>query len=263
MQYRCVASSPEGLVQQVAVSYLRHGYWFYVSGWVKPGKDLEQIDRKLIDKYQIAIGERERAARKQRGLANMQYIRYRHWFLLLATEGHHPFKQHEHKQIRDCRRVPIRFEGYSISYRRSGLTPKGGGPPKWHACVRIDGPTYKQLKAFLLERGSHRSVENVAAEFARVPYARYAPVRRQLLTISRAVNEVRAQTGFDPVPVSALRLRRAIVTPFASTDCEAEPTPVPLHQVKANGVLAQNGVPKDGEPRRSPRRWLPRNGAGP
>jgi len=139
MQYRCVASSPEGLVQQVAVSYLRHGYWFYVSGWVKPGKDPEQIDRKLIDKYQIAIGERERAARKQRGLANMQYIRYRHWFLLLATEGHHPFKQHEHKQIRDCRRVPIRFEGYSISYRRSGLTPKGGGPPKWHTCVRVEG----------------------------------------------------------------------------------------------------------------------------
>jgi len=194
---------------------------------------------------------------------NMQYIRYRHWFLLLATEGHHPFKQHERKQIRDCRRVPIRFEGYSISYRRSGLTPKGGGPPKWHACVRIDGPTYKQLKAFFLERGSHRSVENVAADFARVPYARYAPVRRQLLTICRAVNEARARTGFDPVPVSALRLRRAIVTPFASTDCEAEPTPVPLHPVKANGVLAQNGVPKDGEPRRSPRRWLLRNDAGP
>jgi len=214
MQYRCVASSPEGLVQQVAVSYLRHGYWFYVTGWIKPGKDPDQIDCKLIDKYQIATGERERAARKRRGLANMQYIRYRNWFLLLATEGHHPFKQEERKQIRDCRRVPIRFEGYSISYRRSGLTPKGGSEPKWHGCVRIDGPTYKQLKAFLLERGCHRSVENVAAEFARVPYARYAPVRRQMLTILRAVNDQRAQMGFDRVPHSALRLRRHVVKPF-------------------------------------------------
>jgi len=220
MQYRCVASSPEGLVQQVAVSYLRHGYWFYVSGWVKPGKDLEQIDRKLIDKYQIAIGERERAARKQRGLANMQYIRYRHWFLLLATEGHHPFKQHERKQIRDCRRVPIRFEGYSISYRRSGLTPKGGGPPKWHACVRIDGPTYRQLKAFFVERACHRSLDNVAAEFARVPYARYAPVRRQMLTILRAVNDKRAEMGFGPVPHSALLLRRHVVKPFEAPSAE-------------------------------------------
>ena len=216
MQYRCVASSPEGLVQQVAVSYLRHGYWFYVTGWIKRGKDPEQVDRKLIGKYEIAISERERTARKRRGLANLQYIRYRNWFLLLATEGHHPFKQEERNQIRDCRRVPIRFEGYSISYRRSGVTPKGGGPPKWHACVRIDPPTYKQLKAFFRDRACHRSVENLAADFARVPYARCAPVRRQLLTILRAVNEARTRMGYELVPYSALLLRRRVVMPFVA-----------------------------------------------
>jgi hypothetical protein len=161
--YRCVASSPEGLVQQVAVSYLRHGYWFYVTGRIKPGKDPRALDRKLIEKYQIAISERERTARKRRGLANMQYIRYRNWFLLLATEGHHRFKQQERKQLRDCRRAPIKFEGYSISYRRGGVTPKGGGEPKWHARVAIDPPTYKQLKAFFLDRACHRSPENLAA----------------------------------------------------------------------------------------------------
>jgi hypothetical protein len=217
MQYRCITSSPEGLVQQVAVSYLRHGYWFYVTGRIKPGKDPEALDRKLLEKYQIAISERERARRKRQGFANMQYIRYRDWFLLLATEGHHRFKQEERKQIRDCRRVPIKFEGYSISYRRSGVTPAGGGPPKWHACVRIDPPTYKQLKEFFRDRACHRSVESLAADFGRVPYARYAPVRRQLLTILRGVNELRAAMGYDPVPVSALRLRRQIVQPFANT----------------------------------------------
>ena len=218
MEYRCVASSPEGLVQQVAVSYLRHGYWFYVTGRIKPGKDPTALDRKLIAKYQIAISERERTERKRRGIANMQYIRHESWFLLLATEGHHQFKQDERKQIRDCRRVPIKFEGYSISYRRSGITPAGGGPPKWHACVRIDPKTYKQLKAFFLDRACHRSVENLAADFGRVPYARYAPVRRQLLTIHRAANEARSRTGYDPIPVSALRLRRQIVGPFACRD---------------------------------------------
>lgn len=214
MQYRCVASSPEGLVQQVAVSYLRHGYWFYVSGRIPAGKDPELVDRKLIDKYQIATNPRERSYRKRRGLANLQYIRHDNWFLLLATEGHHPFKQEERSQIRDCRRVPIKFEGYSISYRRSGLTPPGGGPPKWHACVRIDNPTYRQLKAFFLDRACHRSADNLAVDFARVPYARYAPVRRQLLTIHRAVNEARARMGYQPLPVSVLRLRRQIVSPF-------------------------------------------------
>jgi hypothetical protein len=214
MLYRCVASSPEGLVQQVAVSYLRHGYWFYVAGLVPRGKDPSQVDRKLVAKYDIAVSERERSRRKRRGLANMQYIRYRNWFLLLATDGHHQFKQEERSQIRDCRRVPIRFEGYSISYRRSGVTPPGGAPIKWRSCVRIDDETYRELKAFFLERACHRSVENLSADFARVPYARYAPVRRQLLILLRRVNEARARMGFQPVPYAALRLKRDIVTPF-------------------------------------------------
>ncbi len=214
MQYRCVATSPEGLVQQVAVSYLRHGYWFYVSGRIKPDKNTESIDRKLIDKYDIAISERERCRRKRRGIANLQYIRYQNWFVILATAGHHPFKQQEKSQIRDCRRVPIRFEGYSISYRRDGITPAGDGSPKWRSCVRIDNETYRDLKAFFLERACHRSVESLTNDFARVPYARYAPVRRQLLKLLRTVNEARARTGFDPVPYSALRLKRKIVKPF-------------------------------------------------
>mgnify|MGYP001820341570 CR=1 FL=1 len=118
MQYRCVATSPEGLVQQVAVSYLRHGYWFYVTGRIKGSKDPTTLDKRLIEKYGIAISERERSRRKRRGLANLQYIRYQNWFVILATEGHHPFKQLEGNQIRDVRRVSIKFEGYSISYRR-------------------------------------------------------------------------------------------------------------------------------------------------
>ena len=214
MQYRCIASSPEGLVQQVAVCYLRHGYWWYVTGRIPKGKDPTVVDRKLVEKYEIALTDRQRAYRKKRGLANMQYIRYRDWFLLLATEGHHPFKQHERNQIRDCRRHPIKFEGYSISYRRGGVTPAGGGQPKWHACVRIDPPTYKQLKAFFLERACHRSVENLAADFARVPYSRFAPVRRQLLTIQRSVNDARSRMGYESIPHSCLKLRRGIVRPF-------------------------------------------------
>ena len=212
--YRCVATSPEGLVQQVAVSYLRHGYWFYVTGRIKPDKDPALLDQKLITKYGIDINEREKADRKQRGLANMQYIRHGNWFVLLATEGHHAFKQQERNQIRDCRRHPIRFEGYSISYRRSPITPKGGGEPKWHACVRIDGPTYKQLKSYFLDRAVHRNAKSLSQDFARVPYARYAPVRRQLLNILRAVNKARSKQRFDELLPSSVKLKRAIVRPF-------------------------------------------------
>ncbi|REJ87826.1 MAG: hypothetical protein DWQ34_24595 [Planctomycetota bacterium] len=213
MEYRYLTTSPEGLVQQLAVCYLRHGYWWYVTGRIPAGKDLLAVDQKLLDKYGIAISERERSRRKRAGLANMQYLRYDDWFILVATAGHHPFKPAERNQIRDCRRQPIRFAGYSISYRRSGVK-NPGQPQKWHASVRIAPDVYKQLKAHFLERAMHRNVEALAREFASLPFARYAPVRRQLLHLRRAVNKSRVKMGFTELPVEALRLRRDPVRPF-------------------------------------------------
>ena len=45
MQYRAVTSSVEGFVQQIACCYLRHGYWFYVKGWVPSGKPRSEESR--------------------------------------------------------------------------------------------------------------------------------------------------------------------------------------------------------------------------
>lgn len=44
----------------------------------------------------------------------------------------------------------------------------------------------------------------------------YAPVRRQLLNLLRAVNRAWKQAGYEPVPVECLRLKRRIYRPFAS-----------------------------------------------
>ena len=65
MQYRAVATSVEGFVQQIACCYLRHGYWFYVTGRIPAGKDPLAVDEKLIAKYGIAVSESTRARRKQ------------------------------------------------------------------------------------------------------------------------------------------------------------------------------------------------------
>ena len=66
MQYRCEATSVEGFVQQIACSYLRHGYWWYVTGVIPKGKDAGAVDEKLMAKYfldhrfDLAIKEYER-----------------------------------------------------------------------------------------------------------------------------------------------------------------------------------------------------------
>ncbi|HQX53290.1 MAG TPA: hypothetical protein PLR25_25445, partial [Planctomycetaceae bacterium] len=156
------------------------------------------------------------------------FKRYQRWFSLLVSEGHHALKQPtakggEGEYLRDCRRQPIRFQGYSISYRRSGVTPTGGASIKWHAHVRIDDDTYRQLRDHLLDLATHRSAENLAREFARIPFARYAPIRRQLLNILRAVNERRKQHNFELLNHSVLILRRTSVPVYVRPEATESP----------------------------------------
>ena len=100
MAYRCEAQSPEAVVQLIAASYLRHGFYWYVTGSIPAGKDPAVIDRKLIAKYGIDVSEWERRHRKQRGVANAHYLRYQQWFILLVSEGHHALKQPAGKRRR-------------------------------------------------------------------------------------------------------------------------------------------------------------------
>ena len=62
----------------------------------------------------------------------------------------------------------------------------------------------------------HRSSDNLARALPSLPFEPYAPVRQQLLNILRAVNRSRKAAGFEPVPLSALRLRRRPVPGFAA-----------------------------------------------
>lgn len=214
MSYRAEATSLEGFVQQIACCYLRHGYWFYVTGYIPAGKDARAIDRKLIEKYGIGISESTRARRKRLGQANLQYLRHDRLFVILATKGEHEFFAIESKSIHDIRRTPLKYGGYAISYRRGGRTRKGERDALWHAHVEIERRCYLELKAWFLDLAAHRSVERLALEFYRLPYEPYAPVRRQLLNLLRAVNRRRRRAGYQPVPIEVLPLRRRIVRPF-------------------------------------------------
>ncbi len=220
MKYRYLAATTEGAIQLIAASYLRHGFYWYVTGRMPNGKDPLAIDRKLIAKYQIDLSEWERSRRKRAGLANVHYLRCSNWFVILVSEGHHTIKNPsakggEGELLKDCRRVPIRYAGYSISYRRSGVASEGDRPRKWHAHVRMDARTYASLKAHFESIAVHRSRDYLAQEFAAIPYARYAPIRRQLLNLLRLVNERRKQQAFEVLPYSVLNLRRSPVNVYA------------------------------------------------
>jgi hypothetical protein len=123
--YRCEAVSAEAFVQQLACNLVNHGYWFYTVGHVPPGKDPRAVDRKLIDGYGLEISKWQRARLKAKGHAKLSYLRHERFFVILATAGEHIFYQREGR-VRDVRREPIVFDGYSIGCSkgsRSRSTP--------------------------------------------------------------------------------------------------------------------------------------------
>ncbi|MCA9173526.1 MAG: hypothetical protein KDB14_03485, partial [Planctomycetales bacterium] len=65
-----------------------------------------------------------------------------------------------------------------------------------------------------LDLATHRSEENLMRELWNLPFEPYAPVRRQLLNIVRAVNRERKTAGFSRIPCDAIRFKRRILKPF-------------------------------------------------
>lgn len=221
--YRCEAATAVGFVQQLACGYLQHGYHNYVVGEIPEGKDLRAVDARMVERFELETSRATRARRKLRGLANCQYLRYRRFFVLCATDpvGEHEFfKVHSAGQVRHIKDHPIAFAGYSIGYHR-------GVDRKWHVSIRIHPERYQDVKALLVDIATKRSREQLVAEFRRLPFEPYAPVRRQLLNILRAVNRERVVAGLDQVTQADLNaawqvgpgrrerwLTRRVVRPF-------------------------------------------------
>ncbi len=203
MNYRYLAQSIGGFIQQTAVCYLQRGYWFYVMGEIPKGKDPERIDQKLLEKYEINLSKYQRYRRKKDGWANLQYLRYRNIFLLLSTNGQHLFFSEEQSRIQDARRCPLHVFGYALTYRNG------------RALVSLDKESYRNLEAYFSERALHRGASDIADEIKRLPYESYAPVRRQLLSIVAAANKRRQTAGLPLVPYQCIRYKRTIYQPFA------------------------------------------------
>lgn len=224
MSYQYVATSVAGFVQQLTVQYIRHGYFFYVAGHVPPGRLPEDIDAKLIAQYDVAKSRWQRARRKAKGGGNVHYLRYASFWVLVANAGEHLFFKREASVIRDVRREPIAFAGYSIGYRRSVNGT-------YHASVRIHQNEYRWLKSYMCDLAKRATVKEMAEEFRRLRFEPYAPVVRQLFAVLRAVNRTRQTAGLRPLHNDVIQTNRQVVRPFEPRPdgSPAWPEPVVSH----------------------------------
>ena len=211
--YRSEAITIAVFVQQLAVQYIAHGYYFYVTGVVPDGKDPRAVERKLISKYGVAISKWARSRRKASGLANVHFLRHGRFWVLIASKGKgHPFFTEERSSMKDVREEPIKFGSYSVSAR---WWEKRG---RWVAHVGIERGFYKELKAHMVGLALRRSRAQLEGEFSRLPFEPYAPVRRQVVTIWKAVNRKRQVAGLEPLSLDCLRLRRRLYRPFGDSN---------------------------------------------
>ncbi|MCA9233367.1 MAG: hypothetical protein KDA57_22170 [Planctomycetales bacterium] len=219
LKYKCEATTLEGFIQQLAVGYVARRYFFYVSGRVPRRLAPGEHDTRLLNKFDVARSKwsRYRRTKRQgpdgRPLGNVQYLRFRDFWVLLATAGHHRFFQ-EHtqatsegvdavRQYKDVRRTPLVFGGYSIGHCNK-------------LSVRISRQAYRELKDHFLQLAqAYRTTDRLEQEFRRSPFEPYGGVTRQMFAVLRAVNRQRKTAGLPPVPPSCVRVKRRAVKPFA------------------------------------------------
>lgn len=206
---RCEAASVDGLVQQLACNLINHGYWFYYRGMVPAGKDPRAVDAKLVELYELHLDKFARARRKKAGEANAALLRYGREFILICTDGKHQL--HTDHKLKDIRRQPIHFHGYSIGCGK-------GSDGRYHASVRIGDEAMAELVAYFEGIALRKTERELAEELARIRFQPYARVRRQMLRLLRIVNEKRRTQGLSILSISTLELRRQVVRVFTDRE---------------------------------------------
>jgi hypothetical protein len=231
MKSRHLIASIDGMVA-ILVNLISKGCRYYFIGTIEDPAKRAVRDSRMLDYYEADIPKWTRERRRRRGEANFRYLRFDDWFILLATEGTSPsFWEEDRHRIRDVRNIPIRFKGYSISYRRGGWKDrKLWADPlvrerdmKWHVRVQLDAETYAGVKAYFLNIAAHRQADLLAQEFLDLQFQPYRPVREQLLAVLRAVNRERQVAGYQRIPHSVIRFKRRTVKAFAAA-CSASKT---------------------------------------
>ena len=148
---------------------LRHGYWWYVTGWIPAGKDAK------ADRSQARREIRHRRCRNRRGPgASNLATRTCNTFVMIASSrfwrrrGNIAFSRKRRRASGTFAGFRCRFAGYSISYRRGGRTREGEVRSAL-ACARRDrAERYLELKAHFLHLAVHRSPENLATGVLRI-----------------------------------------------------------------------------------------------
>ena len=216
MAYRCEAKSVDGFLAQVG-RLVGSGHYFYFAATLRADKDPQNLDRKLIDRWDLDKPAWKREARRRGAAPNIHYLRYKRFYVLLATHGKgeggipHPFFVEYQRTLGDIRKNALRFCGYSIRYPVSRQTGSR------RLFVRLDKRTYGRIRSQLMIAAigqRYRDPDAFESVVRDLPFQWYRPVRDQLRVILKDVNRVRRRAGFEPVRLACIPMRMRVTDVF-------------------------------------------------
>jgi hypothetical protein len=174
-------------LRRVAIDYLRYRYFRYALREIPVDKDPLRIDEKILSVYSVTRCRTTRMRQRAKQLANVQYVRWKRSFLLLATEGNHP--AFDRIRSYDFRTTPLHFHGYSI-----GVLQK-------KPCIMVCRKEWEQVKERFLKIGLHAKSE-VERKLNILPYYHFPGVVRQQRALTAALNQRRKQAGLKPITLN-------------------------------------------------------------
>lgn len=184
---RYIAPSLGWFLRKVAIDYVRYGYMRYALRTIPEGKatddELRRIDEKVIRTYRVTYHRTTRARRRAKGQANVAYVRYRRWFVLLSTEGDHESDEFTRNAPKDIREDPFHFCGYVVSLKNGRVH------------VAMTRRRMERLEKIADTIALHREPK-VAAFFLNISHSIHFPgVVRQKLKLLRVINKKRRRAG--------------------------------------------------------------------
>ncbi len=194
MKERYVAERLGSFLGKIAYNYARYGYHWYAVREIPEGKDLGEVDRKILAAYGVTYQLR-RKRRRTEGWANVAYVRYRRWFVLMGTTG-----QHE-SFTRICRKhlleEPLYFGGYIVALY-GGEVMVLVSPRRWKRIRELAHriALHNEAKVFHF---FHTWLHGKAAPFS------FPGVMKQKSTLLAEVNGKRRTAGLPLIPLLVQR----------------------------------------------------------
>ena len=161
VDYLC--NSWQYLLQQL-VFLIGKGYYKYHCGFIPEGKEYKavNIDKKIINKYNINLSKDQRYRRKKKKLSNFYYLRWKNQFFILQTDGELDVEiDDEFFDIRIKQKESNRLSVVVSENMKFNLSMRYKEKSKYSVTVSFSNETYKDLKAEIEELIQHKQTKKL------------------------------------------------------------------------------------------------------